>query len=715
MFSNLVTLAPLALVLHCLFILLFKRWLGPIGTFYASVTTFLLTILLSIKELYLILLQGNYFYVDFGRWFFCLDLIDSNLTFCVDTLALVASILVMTLTVFALYFGVEYMYREAFINRLLYLLNLFATSVVFLFYCYDYFLILFAWECIGLFSFLLVNFYSTRIYTIKASLKTFVLSRVSDMFMFFSFLLTVNTYCTTDLSLIFLQTPFLTFHYLFLGETAWHFLTVFSFCLTTSGAIKAAQFFFHVWLPDAMEAPTPASALIHSSTLVVAGVFLILRFSILFEFATLTNYYLILLGALTLSFGAVTATFQNDIKKLVAYSTISQIGYLICGCGFCCYEEVLVYLIIHALNKAFLFVLVGYTVHFFSGNTDMRQMGGAHLYSLDIAALLFGVCFNLAGLPYSAGFLGKEFLLFQVLRDDFLSFFVRGCWLVSFFFTPVYMFMLVFLVMFSSKKGSVTAYASSWDFKFTPQVASLFCSAKSEISPKLTLLQALTFRFQFTVITSRLTTYLLLLFWLFFLHFGEALLLIVFNYSVVMDSINSSSFMLVKQHVPYSLNSVSAKLLSQINFFILLLTPLAFGYLVCLGYANKYRFFLHSLFNNWVVLVSTSVLLFAMFGSIVGTTLFTVSVYLILLAANSIGILNSFHRLPGDFYLFYVGSRPYSLRGDLQLHRSRWLTSDNFNHRQVVKAKLSATPTKRSGLVGVADHRSYATAGFSKR
>jgi hypothetical protein len=133
-----------------------------------------------------------------------------------------------------------------------------------------------------------------------------------------------------------------------------------------------------------MEAPTPASALIHSSTLVVAGVFLIIRFSVVFEFTLLTNYILILLGAITLSFGAVTATFQQDIKKLVAYSTISQIGYLVCGCGFCCYEEVLLYLIIHALNKAFLFVLVGYTVHFFAGNTDMRQMGGLYIYSFDI-------------------------------------------------------------------------------------------------------------------------------------------------------------------------------------------------------------------------------------------------------------------------------------------------------------------------------------------
>lgn len=138
------------------------------------------------------------------------------------------------------------MYREAFINRLLYLLNLFATSVIFLFFCFDYFLIMFAWECIGLFSLLLVNFYSTRVYTIKAALKTFVFSRISDMFMFIAFLLTLIIFNSTDLSLIFLQIPFLTFHYLFISSTSIHFLTFFSFCIVTSGSIKAAQFFSHV-------------------------------------------------------------------------------------------------------------------------------------------------------------------------------------------------------------------------------------------------------------------------------------------------------------------------------------------------------------------------------------------------------------------------------------------------------------------------------------
>ena len=126
---NIFSFFPILLVLHCLFIFLFKKWLGPVGTFYSSVWTFSLSLMLALNELYLTLVYGNYYYIDLGRWFFCLDLIDSHLVFCIDSLALTASSLVLTLTMFALYFGVEYMYREAFINRLLYLLNLFATSV----------------------------------------------------------------------------------------------------------------------------------------------------------------------------------------------------------------------------------------------------------------------------------------------------------------------------------------------------------------------------------------------------------------------------------------------------------------------------------------------------------------------------------------------------------------------------------------------------------
>ena len=592
-FSNFIIFFPILLFLHCLFIFLFKKWLGPIGTFYSSLFIFFISLFLTLNELYYILINGNYFYIDFGRWFFCLDLIDSHLIFCVDSLSLICSILVLTLTSLALYFGIEYMYREAFINRLLYLLNLFATSVIFLFFCYDFFLIMFAWECIGLFSLLLVNFYSIRIYTIKAALKTFIFSRISDMFMFLSFIFCIVIFNTTDLSLIFLQIPFLTFHYLFLGHTAIHFLTLFSFCLVTSGVIKAAQFFFHVWLPDAMEAPTPASALIHSSTLVVAGVFLIIRFSILFEFTSFTNYYLSILGATTLAFGSITAVFQNDIKKLVAYSTISQIGYLVCGCGFCCYEEVLLYLIIHALNKAFLFILVGYIVHFFNGNTDMRQMGGIYLYSFDIAVMLFGTCFNLAGLPYSAGFLGKEFLLFQILKDDFLSLIVRSCWLVSFFFTPIYMFILVFVVIFGFKKSTLMTYFYFWNFNIFKLNQILINFYNFKITSNQLLNYNLFFKFQFTIVTSKTTIYLLFVFWMFFYFFGEFLLLLLFNFNTITDSITSNYFFIFKNHNLFFLVETSNYLSNTLMYYICFFTICSFIFLLNLRYNFNYYYLLN--------------------------------------------------------------------------------------------------------------------------
>ena len=587
--SLLVSFPPLLLLLHCFFIFSFKKWLGPIGTFFGSISTFFLVLFLLLNELVFTLVNGNYFFIDFGRFFFCLDLVDSHLAFCSDSLAIVCACLVLLLTTLALFFGVEYMSREAFINRLLYLLNFFATSVILLFFCYDFFLIILIWECIGLFSLLLVNFYSLRVYTIKASLKTFVFSRISDMFMFFAFILCINTFNTTDLSLLFFQIPFLLFHYSFFGNISVHFLTLFSFAIVTSGVIKAAQFFFHVWLPDAMEAPTPASALIHSSTLVVAGIFLIIRFSILFEFTVLINYYLALLGGVTLAMASVTATFQHDIKKLVAYSTISQIGYLVCGCGFCCYEEVLLYLIIHALNKAFLFILVGYLVHFFNGNTDMRGMGGSYLYSLDIGVFLLGVAINLAGLPYSAGFLGKELLLFQLLKDDFLSYVVRACWLVSFFFTPIYMFILLFYVVFGTKKSASTTYKTFWHWNYYEMFFLLINFSKNK--NKSTWSTFFLYRFQNSLITSRTTVYILFTFWLFFFFFGDFLILTLLNYSSVSDFLPSTFFFNLKNHFFYDLASFSEQLASNLMFIIFFFFLGSFVYLLSIKFISLYFFF----------------------------------------------------------------------------------------------------------------------------
>lgn len=592
------------LITHCSFLLVFKKWLGPQGSFYLTATVFFLSLVISLADLYNLLVNGTYYYFDGGVFLNITLSIDSCLLFCVDSLALVCTLLVLFLTVFALYFGVEYMNREAHINRLLYLLILFATSVISLFFSYDYFLVMFSWECIGLFSLLLVNFYSTRVYTNKAALKTFVFSRISDMFMFITFTLAIVVFNTTDLSLIFVKTPFLIFHLISFGDYSFHFLTFFTVSLVLTGGIKAAQFFFHVWLPDAMEAPTPASALIHSSTLVVAGVFLVIRFSILFEFSLYTNYFLVLLGSMTLAFGSVAAIFQNDIKKLVAYSTISQIGYLVCGCGFCCYEEVLIYLIVHALNKAFLFVVVGYTVHYFNGNTDMRFMGNAYRSSFDLAVLLLGASVNLAGFPYSAGFLGKELLVFHTLRDDFVSYFVRGCWLTSFFFTPIYMLTLVFIVYFGPKKAAPTTYSTPWSFMFYTTWSSLDHTYRSlSLPPRSRLnfwVHSSLYRFQYTLVTARPTIYLMLTMWVFFYTFGDVFISLMFNYNTLVDTIPSGCFTFIKTHTVYMTESSNVYLSDSLFMFIAFLLSSAIMFLVNFRLAFNYNYFRGSFFADCI-------------------------------------------------------------------------------------------------------------------
>lgn len=527
----------------------------------------ILVLFLLLLSLTSITNSSYYVFVDFGRFFFIYDLFDTELSFIFDTLGLTAAILVLFLTIFAQYFGVEYMYREAFIMRLVYLLNFFATSVVFLFFVYDFFLILIVWELIGLFSLLLVNFYSMRVYTLKAAFKTFVFSRLSDFCIFIAFFFLVILINSTDLSVIFINLPFFYFYNIYIFGTGFNLLNLISILLVLAGGVKAAQFSFHVWLPDAMEAPTPASALIHSSTLVIMGIYLIIRFNILFELTFGGNLLLMVLGGLTVALGAVSAAFQNDIKKLVAYSTVSQMGYLFCGCGFLAYREVMFYLAIHAVNKAFLFIIVGYMVHFFNGNTDMRFMGSLKPHSPDTLYLLLFVSLNLTGLPLTAGYFAKEFLVFQTLQLDWFSLVTRSLWFFSFFFTPFYMFFLNWSVFYKQKQNFIKLYSAFFGFNVSSSLSRLSRSLLS-----------------ITGVYSKLTSVVLFIFMLFASLFGEFFSLILFNFVSSQDSIVSGSFFTELFFVEGFSTLFSTSSADMLSAFILISTISAFRYLFVLVY-----------------------------------------------------------------------------------------------------------------------------------
>lgn len=185
--------------------------------------------------------------------------------------------------------------------------------------------------------------------------------------------------------------------------------------LFIAASCKCAQFVLFVWLPDAMEAPTPASALIHSSTLVVMGIFMLLRVSPLMQLCSTILYAVLIVGAVTILYGAIFSIQTGDLKKAVAYSTISQVGYLYCGCGLLALRETLIYLVVHAICKAMLFIFVGYIVHLFGGTTSLRKMGGIFYVVPDVAIFMFTLTLILAGAPYTVGFIAKELIIGHLL------------------------------------------------------------------------------------------------------------------------------------------------------------------------------------------------------------------------------------------------------------------------------------------------------------
>lgn len=449
-----ISVVPPFLIFSCITSLLLVSYMGPRVAYEFAMFAIINACITTSHELVRAYTTNKYTVVNYGRICNIGDSVEFNLIFLADELTLILSLVVMILTALALTFGVEYMTREAFITRVLYLLMCFATSVVCLFTVYDLFLVVIMWELIGIFSYLLVKFYSQRIYIVKASFKVIVFSRISDLFLMLVFFLSIKIFSSTDMAAIFVYAPYFSQHYLFIKSIGFSFIWIYSMLIAASGIVKAAQIFTHTWLPDAMQAPTPASALIHSSTLVVMGIYLMIRFQVFFEFSPGTNYYVSLTGATSIGFGAFVATYQQDAKKLVAYSTISQMGYLVCGCGLLAYEEVLIYLVVHAINKAFLFIVVGYSVHFFQSNTDLRQMTSTKFYSSDIALFLLLTTFNLMGLPYAAGFYSKEFLVDRISLDGFVVFWVRAMWWVSFICTPIYMFKLAEEIVFKWRRLS---------------------------------------------------------------------------------------------------------------------------------------------------------------------------------------------------------------------------------------------------------------------
>ncbi|MFN3476656.1 MAG: NADH-quinone oxidoreductase subunit L, partial [Candidatus Methylomirabilales bacterium] len=312
-------------------------------------------------------------------------------------------------------YSIGYMHGDRDFSRYFAFLNLFAASMLLLVLANNALLFFLGWEAVGLCSYLLIGFWFERRPAAKAATKAFIVNRIGDFGFAVSVLLLFSTFGTLNLQEIFQMAP---------GqlETGSALATAITLLLFMGATGKSAQIPLYVWLPDAMEGPTPVSALIHAATMVTAGVYMVARFHALFQLAPLSMTVVAAVGALTALFAASIALVQNDVKRVLAYSTISQLGYMFLGAGVGAHASAIFHLMTHAFFKALLFLGAGSLMHALGGETDVWKMGGLRTrMPITCWTFLIGAA-ALAGFPGFSGFFSKDEILFEA--------FSRGHWIL---------------------------------------------------------------------------------------------------------------------------------------------------------------------------------------------------------------------------------------------------------------------------------------------
>jgi proton-translocating NADH-quinone oxidoreductase chain L len=342
------------------------------------------------------------------------------------------------------------MKQDPYLTRFISYLSLF-TFFMFILVTSDNFIQLFlGWEGIGLCSYLLISFWSTRVQANKSAVKALVVNRLGDFGFLCGSLLLFYYFRSLDFSIVFNLVPYFREVYLSFIYFEFKILDVVSLLFFVGSMGKSAQIGLHTWLPDAMEGPTPVSALIHAATLVTAGIFLIIRCSPIFEFAEFTLSFITLIGGLTAFFAATIAVSQDDIKKVIAYSTCSQLGYMTFICGLSEYNLSMFHLVNHAFFKALLFLAAGSVIHSVSGEQDLRRLGKLTKFiPLTYSLMLLGFL-ALAGFPFLSGFYSKDLILELSFSKHYLGS-VFSFWLgsLSAFLTAYYSFRVLYYSFWS--------------------------------------------------------------------------------------------------------------------------------------------------------------------------------------------------------------------------------------------------------------------------
>jgi proton-translocating NADH-quinone oxidoreductase chain L len=345
----------------------------------------------------------------------------------------------------------SYMDEDPHLSRFMSYLSLFTFFMIILVTGNNFLQLFLGWEGVGLCSYLLISFWYTRIQANKAAIKAMLINRVGDFSLLLGIVFIFFTFKSLNYSIVFALIPFFINKFIIIFNIPFNIISIICFLLFIGSVGKSAQIGLHTWLPDAMEGPTPVSALIHAATMVTAGIFLIIRCSPIFEYSPVMLNVIIWMGAATAFFAATLGLVQNDIKKIIAYSTCSQLGYMAFICGTSNYSVGLFHLSNHAFFKALLFLGAGSVIHSLGNEQDIRKMGGLlNIIPFTYIMMLIG-SLSLAGFPFLSGFYSKDVILELVfIKYTVNSTFAYWLGTVTALFTAIYSFRLIYLVFLNN-------------------------------------------------------------------------------------------------------------------------------------------------------------------------------------------------------------------------------------------------------------------------
>jgi NADH-quinone oxidoreductase subunit L len=389
-------------------------------------------------------MDGFYFNGTVYRWM-QLGELNLDIGFLIDPLTATMMCVVTFVSLMVHIYTIGYMKGEEGYNRFFSYISLFTFAMLMLVMSNNLLQLFFGWEAVGVVSYLLIGFYYERQSAVFANMKAFLVNRVGDFGFILGIGLLLASTGSMNYDVIFAQNTVLAAQTL--PGTSWNLVTVACICLFIGAMGKSAQFPLHVWLPDSMEGPTPISALIHAATMVTAGIFMVSRMSPLFELSDVALSFILVIGSITALFMGFLGIVQTDIKRVVAYSTLSQLGYMTIALGVSAYPIAIFHLMTHAFFKALLFLAAGSVILGMHHEQDMRKMGGLWKYMPITCLMMLLGNLALVGTPFFSGFYSKDSIIEAVAASHIPgSGFAYFAVMASVFVTALYSFRLYFYV-----------------------------------------------------------------------------------------------------------------------------------------------------------------------------------------------------------------------------------------------------------------------------